>query len=571
VDVSFDQPLSETLERKALWLLIVSLMLAMFVSGLNQSLVATATPKMLADLGGFGLLSWVFTIYLLSSTVVAPLVGKLSDMYGRKLFLLSGLMIFVVASTGCGAAVNMPMLVFFRGLQGLGGGMIMACVMASLGDLFSPAERGKYMGFFTGAMAIAGLSGPSIGGLVTDLISWRATFYVNVPVVMLAAGFIWFNLPTRKRGGRLREIDFFGSVLLSAGTVLLLLALTWAQKHYGWGSQETIGMLAASAVFILLFARQEMRHPNAILPPMLFKNREFAFASLMVVLFGAASMGASQYLPTFVQTSLSASATTSGLVTTPQSIGMLITSVIGGQMVARRGKYKGQIIAGTGIAFIGTLFLQHVGVGQPTWHISLYMVLMGFGSGLVMPTVSVVSQNAVAQQYMGVASGARQFFMQIGSVLGVTIFGVVLANSYSSTFNAELGPQTEAAVPAGLLARFDDPTLALNQRQFGGVQAELRQLDNGEALLNELVAAQREGVASAMRHIYLGASVLMVLAMLTAFGLKGLPLRRSSTAVAVPAGQTRGTSPPPGGEPIPTPTAGAIAEGAMHGRAAPGA
>ncbi|OAI39051.1 hypothetical protein AYO38_08440 [bacterium SCGC AG-212-C10] len=524
-------------------MLLVSLMLAMFVSGLNQSVVATATPKMLADLGGFELLPWVFTVYLLSSTVCTPLVGKLSDIYGRKVFLLGGIALFVLASAGCGAAMSMPMLIAFRVLQGLGGGTIMACVVASIGDLFPPAERGKYIGLFVGTMTMSALVGPAIGGLLTDHVSWRACFYVNVPVAALAMTAIWINLPSKQRSGKRRKIDYAGAMLLSAATTTALLALTWAHRAYGWESPQTISMIIAALVLLAGFIAQERRHPEAILPPEIFRSREFVVGSVLTILFGAATQGTVQYLPTFVQTAMQGSATASGLVTTPQSLAMLLTSVVGGQVLSRTGRYKVQVMLGVSLTLSGTIMLQTLNVGDPSWHIAIFMVFMGLGSGLVMPTMSVITQNAVSHEMMGVVTAARQFSMQIGAVTGVAVFGAVLASSYESSFSSEIGPEASAAIGTDVLEKFHDPTLALNQREFAIVQEEVRGLDDGEALLASAVSAQQEGVASAVRDIYRGAAAVVFLALLSAVFLRELPLRkRGETSVVEPASPRTATA-----------------------------
>ncbi len=250
------QALGEFLSQRQKWLLLVSLMLCMFVSALDGSIVATATPRILADLGGFSKLSWVFTVYLLSSTVVVPLVGKLSDMFGRKYFLVAGIAIFTIGSASSGAAPSMLFLIGSRAIQGVGGGMIFACVFATLGDLFHPAERGKYIGFFTGTFSLAAISGPTIGGLLTDNAGWRWCFYVNIPVAILAITFIWRNLPYSKKGGQLSRVDFLGAALLSSATVSLLLALVWANEAFGWGSTETVGLFVAADLVLGLLGGQ---------------------------------------------------------------------------------------------------------------------------------------------------------------------------------------------------------------------------------------------------------------------------------------------------------------------------
>ena len=523
---AMDRPLGELLDTRAKWFVLVTLMLSMFVSALDQSIVATATPRILADLGGFDQLSWVFTIYLLAATAVVPVVGKLSDMFGRKYFLIGGILLFTVASAGAGLSTSMLELIVFRGIQGAGGGMMTACVFATLGDLFSPAERGKYMGMFTGTFSLAAISGPTIGGLLTDNVGWRWCFYVNIPVAIVAITFITMFLPVRKRGGKVSNIDFLGAALLAGATVSLLLGLEWGQKEFGWTGVETLGLFIGSAALVTAFAFQEKRHPQPIFPLMLFKNRQFITANLIVMLFGAGMFGAITYLPTFVQTALGASATASGLVTTPQSLGLLLTSIIGGQMISRTGKYRVLVIAGALCITGGTFLMQTIGVGTAEWHISAFVFLVGLGFGLVMPTLSVVTQNSVSQDLIGVATSGRQFFMQIGQVVGTAIFGVVLATSYGNAFAADVSPDARAAIPAETLAKFEDPTLARDVVTFAAVQASVQALPDGQRLLDTTLNAQKGAIASAIHNIFIGSSIIAVIALLLTFLMKEVPLRR---------------------------------------------
>ena len=524
--------LGEILTQRQKWALLFSLMMCMFVSALDNSIVSTATPHILADLGGFSMLSWVFTVYMLSSVVCVPIVGKLSDMFGRKKFLLGGIIIFICASAAVGAAPSMIFLIAARAVQGVGGGTIFSCVFATLGDLFSPAERGKYIGFFTGTFSMASISGPLVGGLLTDSLGWRWCFYVNVPVATLAVIFITRNLPMTKKGGKLSQIDFLGAGLLSTATVLLLLALVWTQDEFGWRSPETVGMFAVSAVLVVAFGFQESRHPNAIFPLMLFKNRVFVQANLLVMLSGAGIFGAIQYLPTFVQTALHASATASGVVSTPQSLGLLTTSIIGGQLLSRTGRFKYQVIFGSFLILTATLLLHTLHVGVPKWHIVVFMAVYGLGSGLVMPTMSVITQSAVAHEYLGVATSGRQFFMQIGQVLGTAIFGVVLASSYTGSLHERLPEQTTAAVPAATLAKFDDPVLPLDPRNYNPVKQQVLALPDGQQHLDNILDAQRHGVADAIDDIFLGSAVAALGVVLCAVTIPEIRLRRGFGATA---------------------------------------
>ena len=545
-----NRPLGELLDRRARWMLLISLMTAMFVSALNQALVSTATPQILADLGGFDLLSWVFTVYMLSSTIVVPIVGKLSDIFGRRLFLLSGIAVFMVGSALSGASQSMPELIAARALQGFGGGAIFACVFAVLGDLFPPAERGKYIGLFTGTFTLASLIGPTVGGILTDTVGWRWCFFLNVPVGAVALGFIWTNLPAHIRTAPRPRIDFLGAALLSGTTIALLLGLAWSQEEYGWTAATTIGLFVAAGALLVAFILQERHHPEAIFPPHVFRNREFVLCNITVFLLGAAGFGAIQYLPTFVQTALGASATASGLVTTPQSIALLVSSIIGGQLLARTGRYRKMLIGGGILILTATILLSTLTANTSPWAIAVYMAIYGLGFGFVMPLMSVIIQNAVSHQYMGVATSARQFFMQIGNVLGAAVFGVVLASAYTSAFDSNVSDEAKATIPPETLALFEDPTLALDEARFAGVSEEVLALPGGEALLTEVTEAQADSVATAMRYIFIGASAIAAVAFILIISLREVPLRRAFQTPERPHGDTPERAAPAAAAPL---------------------
>ncbi|MCC7364319.1 MAG: MFS transporter [Dehalococcoidia bacterium] len=538
--VSSDRPLGEYLDKRQKWFLIASLMTSMFMGALDQTIMATATPKILADLGGFSLLSWMFTSYMLASTVVVPLVGKLSDIYGRKFFLMGGIVTFMVASALCGTAQDMTQLILFRGLQGIGGGVVFSSVFATIGDIFPPVERGKYMGLFTGTFSLASILGPTIGGLLTDHVGWRFIFYINVPIGLVALPAIWHNLPLQ-RSDRRPKIDVAGALLLSVSTISGLLALEWAREEYGWWSTEFNGLLSACFVFLAAFVWQESRHPEPIIPLALFRNREFVLANLVVMLLAGGMFGAISYLPTFVQTAMDASATASGLITTPQSLGLLCTSIVGGQLLSRTGKYKLQTNIGAGAVIGGVALLLTLGPGTPQWHVSVFMVILGLGFGFVMPTMSVVIQNVVSHQYIGVATSSRQFFMQIGQVVGIAIFGAVLASTYAPSFNDNVSEQANAEIAPATIEKFEDPTLSLDEQRFASVQAEIRALPNGEVILEDTLDAQKEGITTSMHLILLGSLAVVSVGFVLTFLMREVPLR---TAFGPPAAGTQAAAEP---------------------------
>ncbi len=547
-------PLSETLDNRQKWLLLGSLMVCLFVGALDQTVVSTATPKILADLGGFGLISWLFTSYMLSSTVIIPLVGKLGDIYGRKLFLIGGVLIFMVSSAACGAATNMPMLIWMRVVQGLGGGMIFASVFATMGDIFAPAERGKYIGLFTGMFSLASIAGPLVGGALTDHLSWRWVFFVNVPVSLIAMPAIWFNLPSKARHLQ-PKLDFLGAILLSGASVGVLLALVWAGDKYAWSSIEIIGLFAVSAAMLAGFILQELRHPEPILPLHLFKNGVFLMSNIIVFTFGMGVFGAFQFLGIFLQTALGVSATNSGAVSMPQSLGVLATSVFGGFVISRFGRYKWQCVFGTILIAAALGAMTQLSLDTKLWHITVIMVVLGLGFGLVLPTMSLVVQNAVSQQYIGVASSSSQFFRQIGSVLGIAIFGSILANTYHDEFFDRFTAEDRAAVGPAITAKLDDPTVRLNEGEYAAIEREVGALPGGAAILERAEVAQGESVVTAIRLIYVVAVGAAIVCALCAVFMKELPLRKTMTGPP-----QAGTQPASTGSSTPDPAAGAAAE-----------
>ena len=524
------QPLAETMTRRQVYLLLFSLMVTLFIGALDQTVVSTAAPRILADLKGFNLLSWMFTSYMLTSTIVIPLVGKLGDLFGRKLFLMAGVLIFMIASAACGAAPSMGAFIAFRFAQGLGGGMIFASVFATLGDMFSPADRGKYIGFFTGTFSLASILGPTLGGLITDSLSWRWIFYLNIPVGLIAIPAIYMNLPAKAKGVKVK-IDFLGAALLSGASVAFLMAMVWAGDKYSWGSPEIIGLLVTAAVLTAAFIFQERRHPEPILPLHLFRNQVFLLSNLVVFTFGLGVFGAFQYLGLFVQTALGASATASGIVTTPQSAGVLITSILGGQLISRTGKYKRQTVIGTLLIAAAMALLRMVDADIPKVQIAAYMVVLGLGFGLVLPTMSLIVQNAVSPQYIGVASSSSQFFRQIGSVMGIAIFGVVLAHTYEAELKDRITADDRAAIASAdpvILAALEDPTLRLNEREWATISGEITALAGGTEILARASRAQDESVSVATQYIFTGALIAALLSALFALLMRELPLRRGA-------------------------------------------
>ena len=508
------------------------LMVTMFITVLDSTIVTTAAPRIVAELGGFALLSWVFTVFLLASTVTIPIVGKLSDMFGRKQFLLTGIAIFVGASMLCGAAPTMLTLIIARGIQGVGAGLLISCVFATLGDIFTPIERAKYFAILGGMFTFAQLLGPAVGGVLTDGPGWRWCFYINLPIGALAAFLIGTRLPAGGgSGGTWRGIDFLGATLLAIGTAAFMLGANWSSERYGWGSAPTLGLLGGSLVLAIAFVAQESRHPEAIMPLSLLRNRAWVQAVGIVVLTAGAIGAATQYLPAFVQTSLGQSATASGFVIVPQALGGFVTTVLSGQIVARTGRYKPVVIIGAIGALISCLLLRGLNTEtSPLW-LAAMMVLLGLSTGVVFPISQVVAQASVSQFQQGTAASSRQFFLQLSNVFGIGLLGLLLTTSYASNFTDRTADIAHAIEPA-IYEQFKDPTLALDAARYEHVRTELRGVPGGDALLASALTNQREAVAHAIDMIFTVSTVSAVALLAVALTLKTIPLRNSFSSDA---------------------------------------
>lgn len=504
-------PLRDRLDVRQKWLLVGTLLIAMFVTSLNQQIVATAAPRIVADLGAFNLLSWVFTVFMLASTVVMPVVGKLSDTLGRKAFMIGGLGVFVVGSAGCGFAVSMEMLIVSRAIQGVGAGIVIAVLLVIFWDLFSPQEGGRYLPLFIAVSSVAQLSGPTLGGVITDSIGWRWNFFIGMPFAALAMILAALYLPAHQSDGRRPPIDFLGASLLTVSSTALLLAVAWAQGEYGWTGAETLALIAGGVVVGALFMLQEYRHPEAILPFHILRNRDFMLACTILAVSGAAAFGAATYLPTFLQTALGTSATVSGVIMAPQAIGLLFGSFASGQLLSRTGRFRVQLLAGLLLALIGVLLLRSLGSEDARWLAGAYVAVLGFGAGIATTTMTVVTINVVRHEFIGAAIGARQFLQQMSVVFALAIYGVLLTSTYRSSFEAELMPATLAAPQAMALDAFYDPTLALDVDRFASARATVQRLDGGDVLLEETLLAQRGAVADANTTVFtLSAALLLV-------------------------------------------------------------
>jgi EmrB/QacA subfamily drug resistance transporter len=437
---------SRPLGRRQLHVVFGGLMLGMLLAALDQTIVATALPTIVGDLGGLNHLSWVVTAYLLTSTAVTPLWGKLSDLYGRRGTFQAAIAIFLAGSMLSGLSQNMGELIAFRAIQGLGGGGLMALAMAIVGDLVSPRERGRYQGWFGAAFALASVSGPLLGGYFTDQLSWRWIFYVNLPlgVAALAVTTVALRIPFRRVR---RRIDYLGAVLLVAAVSCIVTATTWGGTTFPWGSVQIVGLAVAAIALLALFVAWEARASEPILPLHLFRNPIFTVAGAITLLLGLALFGAVVYLPEYLQVVRGVSAARSGLQLMPLTLGIVVASAGSGQLVSRIGRYKVFPIVGASLLTIGFFLLTHIQVDTGTVALSGWMLVVGLGIGCIMQIAVLAVQNAVAYQDLGTATSATVFFRLLGGSLGTAFFGAVLLNRLQHNLAVLLPAGTSGRAP----------------------------------------------------------------------------------------------------------------------------
>ena len=525
----------DILTRRQVVITMSGVLLAMFLSALDQTVVSTALPQMVADLGGFDRYTWVSTSYLVASTSVLPIVGRLTDMYGRKWFVVAALVVFLVGSVLAGLSQTMTQLIVFRAIQGLGGGSIMAIAFVAVGDLFPPAERGKNQGYVAAVYAMSSILGPVLGGLITDQLSWNWIFYINLPIgIPLLFLFIRF-FPHVQPDVSSHKLDVLGVATLILSVVPLMLALSWGGVQYSWGSPQVLGFLVFSFVMAVLFVLIETRVEEPIVPLHLFKNRVLSSSLITIFLTGFAMFGGIIFVPLYAQGVLGQSATSTGTIMTPMMLGMVVGATLSGQALSRLGgHYRTQGLVGLGILMVGLYLISRMTAETSFGMVLFNLVLMGFGLGTTFPTYTIAIQNSVHPRFMGVATSSSQFFRSIGGLLGLAILGSVLTNRFSSKFLGSVDAEAEGVLTTERLrALAHNPQELVNEEAQGELQQAFAEAGpQGATLLEGVMESLRSALSSAIADVFSIALIAIVIAFVATLFLKEIPLRgRTPTRV----------------------------------------
>ena len=533
--------------RRDTVLTMIGVLMVMLLASLDQTIVSTAMPRVIAELQGFDRYTWVSTAYLLTSTVTVPIYGKLSDLFGRKPIFLFGVVVFLIGSALSGAAQDMNQLIAFRALQGFGAGALMPIAIAIVADLFTPRERGKWQGLTGAVWGFSAIIGPTLGGWITQNASWRWVFYVNIPIGIAALLVLIFLMPWLRSASRKVSIDYIGAALLVVGTVPALLGFTWAGSQYAWLSPQIIGLFAGALValttFVIYEARLERLGGQPIIEPSLFKNSIFTVSTIVTVIFGMALFGSIFFIPLFAQGVVGISATNSGLILTPLMLALIVGSVLSGQLVSRLGKYKWIAITGMVISVVGSLLLLRLDVNATNSDVLIAMLVLGLGMGFGMALYTLIVQNALPQK-IGQATSALVFFRSIGGTIGLAAMGSLMTSAYLPAFKSALSSSLgKLSIPAAALqpiqarfvALFSNPQILLSPDVLSKMRvASAAHGQQGLALFNIAIDAVKTGLTQGIHNVFVLSFGFMIAGLIAVLFLKEIPLRgkRSSEEVS---------------------------------------
>ncbi len=498
---------------------MITVMAAIFMSSMDQTVVGTAMPKIINDLGGMSLYAWVFTAYMLSSTIFVPIFGKLSDMFGRKYFYIAGMVIFMASSWSAGLSQSIEWLIFSRAVQGVGAALLMAIGPAIIGDVFTARERGKYQGLLGAVFAVSSIVGPFIGGFLTDHISWHWVFYVNMPIgipaVLMAFKFIPKSLGGDSKG---KKIDYVGATFLGGMLLSLLLAFSFASQDNSWTEPQVWGLFVVSAVVFVFFMMTERRAREPIFELKLFRSEVFTMSNIMNFIVGFSMFALAVYLPLFIQAVQGQSATNSGLILMPMMLAAIVMSIAGGFYISKTGKYKLAFVIGTIIVTYGLYRMSGLSLNTPGWEVSLDMIITGLGVGLPMGMLMVVAQSSVEKQYTGLALSSVQFFRSVGGTVGTAVMGTIVNNAFADKLTA-MPKILNFLLPKQFLSMMKSPQFLMNKDKI---------IENSpvtiHAVLNGVFADMAKALSYAITHAFYISMIASVGAIAAALLLKRIPI-----------------------------------------------
>jgi len=523
--------LTAGLSRWATIGVVAGTMMALLLAALDQTIVGTAMPRIVAELNGLNYYSWVITAYLVASTIMVPIAGKLGDLFGRKPFLIAGMIGFVAASALCGQSHSMLELVTFRTIQGLFGGTLFATIFAVIGDLFPPSQRARLAGLFGGVFGLSSIIGPTAGGYITDNWGWRWVFYVNLPVGLVAILLVLATMPYIRSSASLRDIDFRGAAALIAGLVPLMVALSITRDH-AWTSPEVLGLLAVATVMLLAFFLLELRSDHAIVPFGLFKNSTFSVSMIVGFFSGFGMFGAIVFVPLIYQGVLGVTATNSGQLLTPMMLGLIVASTLIGQAMVRVRYYRFLGTAGIAVMMYGLWLLSQVTVGTSRLEVVRDIVIVGAGLGTTFPLYLTAVQTALPRNFLGVASSQVQFWRQIGGSIGTAVLGSLL----SQRLPVHISQQVQSLHIPSQATQFFGSGASNPQTLFDPAQIAARRAQaaaagpQGAAIFDQVLHAIRAALASSLHEVFLYAGAVLIVALIASVFLNDVPLRGGQEA-----------------------------------------
>jgi EmrB/QacA subfamily drug resistance transporter len=518
-----------SLPRRQIVITFVGVLLTMFLGSLDRTVVGTAMPRIISDLGGFSQYTWVTYVYMITSAVVMPIVGKLTDMYGRKYFYVAGLTVFTASSLMCGLSNSIMQIILWRGIQGIGAGIMMTNSMTVTGDLFPPAERGKYQGLMSGVFGLSSVIGPTLGGFLTDTLSWHWVFFINIPLGIAITLLFIFYFPNFVPDKLKHKIDYWGVTSLILVVVPLMLALSLGGVEYPWSSPIIVAMFVFAVLMVIVFVFLEKRSQEPIIPLGLFKNQIVTLCLVATFLTSFGALGPPTFIPLFFQGVMGSSAITSGNMLIPMMLGTVAGSLLSGQMLSRAGgHYRLLGAVGITIAASGMFLLSRMNIATTNTSAIMILILTGIGQGVIMPIYTIAVQNAVPYNYLGAATSLNPFFFSIGGSASLAVCGSVMNTRFITDFNRGLPQTIKTIVPPDQLTALAHNLQALvSPAAQANLQNILAQLGNQSSpLFTQLLQVLRTALSSAISEVFLIGLFIMIAGFIANLFIKEISLRR---------------------------------------------